>query len=283
VLEVVSRLTAPLLPLTAESVWRGLTGDRSVHMADWPSADLLPADDELVAGMDRVRQVASAALSLRKSNKLRVRLPLARLVIAADDAQVLDPFTALLADEVNVKQVELTQDVAAHGHFELVVNARAAGPRLGKDVQKVIKAVKAGDWSTAPSGAVLAAGIELQEGEYERRLVTGDHGVAAPLPGGSGLVVLDTDVTPELADEGLVRDLVRVVQQARRSAGLDVADRISLLLEVSGEVERAARAHESFVASETLAESVSYGQASADAFEGTVGDGVTVRVLVTRT
>jgi isoleucyl-tRNA synthetase len=282
VLEVVSRLTAPLLPLTAESVWRGLTGDRSVHMADWPSADLLPADDELVTGMDRVRQVASAALSLRKANKLRVRLPLARLVIAADDAQVLDPFSALLADEVNVKQVELTQDVAAHGHFELVVNARAAGPRLGKDVQKVIKAVKAGDWSTAPSGAVVAAGIELLEGEYERRLVTGDHGVAAPLPGGSGLVVLDTDVTPELAAEGLVRDLVRVVQQARRSADLDVADRISLLLEVSGEVERSARANEAFVASETLAESVSYGQAGAEAVEGTVGDGVTVRVLVTR-
>ncbi|MET0234950.1 MAG: isoleucine--tRNA ligase [Kibdelosporangium sp.] len=282
VLEVVSRLTAPLLPLTAESVWRGLTGERSVHMADWPAEDLLPADDELVAGMDRVRQVASAALSLRKSNKLRVRLPLARLVIAADDAPVLEPFIALLVDEVNVKQVELTQDVAAHGHFELVVNARAAGPRLGKDVQQVIRAVKAGDWSTAGSGAVVAAGIELQEGEYERRLVTGDHGVAAPLPGGSGLVVLDTDVTPELAAEGLVRDLVRVVQQARRSAGLDVADRISLLLEVSGDVERSARAHEAFVASETLAESVSYGPAGKEAVEGTVGDGVTVRVLVAR-
>ncbi len=282
VLEVVSRLTAPLLPLTAETVWRGLTGERSVHMADWPSEDLLPADDSLVAGMDRVRQVASAALSLRKANKLRVRLPLARLVIASEDAAVLDPFTELLKDEVNVKQVELTTDVAAHGHFELVVNARAAGPRLGKDVQTVIKAVKAGGWSTTESGVVVAAGIELQEGEYERRLVTGDHGVAAPLPGGSGLVVLDTDVTPELNDEGLVRDLVRVVQQARRSSGLDVADRISLVLEVSGDVLRAAQHHEKFVASETLAEEVSYGPVGPDAVEGTVGDGVTVRVGVTK-
>jgi isoleucyl-tRNA synthetase len=280
VLEVVSRVTAPLLPLTAESVWRGLTGERSVHLVDFPSRDVLPADDELVAGMDRVRQVASAALSLRKANKLRVRLPLARLVIASADVAVLEPFTELLADEVNVKQVELTTDVAVHGRFELVVNARAAGPRLGKDVQTVIKAVKAGDWSES-SGVVSAAGFELLEGEYERRLVTGDHGVAAPLPGGAGLVVLDTDVTPELADEGLVRDLVRVVQQARRAANLDVADRISLVLEVSGDVERAARAHESFVASETLAESVSYGPAT-DGFEGSVGDGVTVRVAVTK-
>ncbi|MET0136074.1 MAG: isoleucine--tRNA ligase [Kibdelosporangium sp.] len=281
VLEVVSRVAAPLLPLTTESVWRGLTGGRSVHLADWPSVDLLPGDDALVAGMDRVRQVASAALSLRKANKLRVRLPLARLVVAAPDAAVLEPFSALLADEVNVKQVELTTDVAAHGRFELVVNARAAGPRLGGDVQKVIKAVKAGEWSASSSGAVVAAGIELRDNEYERRLVTAEHGVAAPLPAGSGLVVLDTDVTPELAAEGLVRDLVRVVQQARRAADLDVADRISLVLEVTGDVERAARTHESFVASETLAESVSYGPA-ADGFEGSVGDGVTVRASVSK-
>ncbi|MFD1050042.1 DUF5915 domain-containing protein, partial [Kibdelosporangium lantanae] len=105
-------------------------------------------------------------------------------------------------------------------------------------------------------------------------------GVAAPLPGGSGLVVLDTDVTAELADEGLVRDLVRVVQQARRDADLDVADRIALVLGVSKEVERAARAHEEFVASETLAATVSYEPTTG--FEGTVGDGVTVNVLVAK-
>jgi isoleucyl-tRNA synthetase len=245
-----------------------------VHMTDWPSLSELPADNELVAGMDRVRQVASAALSLRKANKLRVRLPLAKLLIAAEDASVLAPFTELLADEVNVKQIELTTDVAAHGRFELAVNARACGPRLGGDTQKVIKAVKAGDWTASPEGKIVAAGIELLEGEYERRLVTSDHGAAAPLPGGSGLVLLDTDVA---------RDLVRVVQQARRAAGLDVADRIALTLEVPGDVEPAARTHESFLASETLAESVSYGPAGDAGFAGSVGDGVAVRVAVVRT
>jgi isoleucyl-tRNA synthetase len=283
VLEVVSRVTAPLLPLTTEAVWRGLTGGRSVHMTDWPSLSELPADNELVAGMDRVRQVASAALSLRKANKLRVRLPLAKLLIAAEDASVLAPFTELLADEVNVKQIELTTDVAAHGRFELAVNARACGPRLGGDTQKVIKAVKAGDWTASPEGKIVAAGIELLEGEYERRLVTSDHGAAAPLPGGSGLVLLDTDVTPELSAEGVARDLVRVVQQARRAAGLDVADRIALTLEVPGDVEPAARTHESFLASETLAESVSYGPAGDAGFAGSVGDGVAVHVAVVRT
>ncbi|WP_034272816.1 isoleucine--tRNA ligase [Haloechinothrix halophila] len=283
VLEVTCRVVAPLLPLTAEAVWRGLTGERSVHLADWPLLDELPSDSALVSAMDRVRQVASCALALRKANTLRVRLPLARLLVAAEDADRLDDFADIIRDEVNVKSVELTTDVAEHGGFEVVVNARAAGPRLGKDVQRVIKAVKAGEWSSTPDGGVVAAGIELHEGEYDRRLVSKDPGAAEALPGGSGLVVLDTDVTPELAAEGIARDLVRVVQQARRDAGLDVSDRITLTVDAPEDVVAAAKAHEEFLASETLAHAVSYGAVEdSDAFGGTVGDGVKTRVRVAK-
>ncbi|GAB3732992.1 isoleucine--tRNA ligase [Amycolatopsis oliviviridis] len=281
VLEVTSRVVAPLLPLTTEVVWRGLTGGRSVHLADWPNALDLPADAALVTAMDRVRQVASSALSLRKSNKLRVRLPLAKLVVAAHEADSLREFTDILRDEVNVKSVELTTDVAAHGGFEVAVNARAAGPRLGKDVQTVIKAVKAGEWTTSESGAVVAAGIELVEGEYDRRLVAKGGGAAAELPGGAGLVLLDTEVTDELAAEGLARDLVRVVQQARRDAGLDVADRIALTVDAPEDVVTAAKTHEEFIASETLATSVAYGDV-ADGSAGTVGEGTKVTVAVAK-
>ncbi|MBE8518956.1 isoleucine--tRNA ligase [Amycolatopsis sp. H6(2020)] len=280
VLEVTSRVAAPLLPLTTEVVWRGLTGGRSVHLSDWPNANDLPADAALVTAMDRVRQVASSALSLRKANKLRVRLPLSSLVVAAEDAETLGAFADILRDEVNVKAVELTTDVAAHGGFEVAVNARAAGPRLGKDVQTVIKAVKAGDWSFQ-GGAVVAAGIALQEGEFERRLVAKGGGAAAELPGGSGLVLIDTEVTPELAAEGLVRDLVRVVQQARRDAGLDVADRIALTVDAPADVVEAARTHEEFLASETLSTSVTHGPAG-EGFAGTVGDGTKVTVAVAK-
>ncbi|AXB43921.1 isoleucine--tRNA ligase [Amycolatopsis albispora] len=279
VLEVTCRVLAPLLPLTTESVWRGLTGGRSVHLADWPGTTELPADAALVTAMDRVRQVCSSALSLRKANKLRVRLPLAKLLVAAEDVDALRQFTDIIRDEVNVKSVELTGDVAAHGAFEVAVNARAAGPRLGKDVQRVIKAVKAGEWSTSEGGALVAAGIELLETEYDRKLVAKDEGAAAELPGGSGLVLLDTEVTEELAAEGVARDLVRVVQQARRDAGLEVADRIALTVDAPVEVTEAARAHEEFVAGETLATSVAY-DAVADGSTGTVGDGVKVTVAV---
>jgi isoleucyl-tRNA synthetase len=286
VLEVACRVAAPLLPLTTEEVWRGLTGGRSVHLADWPDADALPANDELVSVMDEVRQVCSAALSLRKANKLRVRLPLGRLVVASPDAERLAGFVEIIADEVNVKQVVLSTDVAAHGHFELVVNARACGPRLGADTQKVIRAVKAGEWSTTPSGAVVAAGIELLDGEYERRLVATDPGATTELPGGNGLVVLDTDVTAELAAEGVARDVVRAVQQARRDAGLEVSDRISVTLHADESVRDAVRTHEDFLRDETLADDVTYGSAN-DVADGvpttTVGDGAEVAVLVVRT
>ena len=249
--------------------------------ADWPLVDSLPNDSALVGAMDRVRQVCSAALALRTASKLRVRLPLATLRVAAADADRLREFVDLIRDEVNVKDVELTTDLAAHGSFEITVNARVAGPRLGKDVQRVIRAVKAGQWTTSPSGGVLADGIELEQGEFERRLVSKDAGAAAELPGSSGIVVLDTTVTPELEAEGLARDLVRVVQQARRDKGLDVSDRIRLTIDAPGPVVAAARTHEQLLRSETLALDVGYA-ATSDGVGGKVGDGLDVRVEIAK-
>ncbi|MFN2494394.1 MAG: isoleucine--tRNA ligase, partial [Pseudonocardiaceae bacterium] len=152
VLEVGTRVAAPLLPLTTEAIWRGLTGQRSVHLTDWPDPATLPADGSLVVAMDRVRQVVSAALSLRKARGHRVRQPLSTLTVAAPDAPTLAPFVDLIRDEVNVRRVELTENVSGHGRFELTVNARACGPRLGGDTQKVIRAVKAGEWERGPDG-----------------------------------------------------------------------------------------------------------------------------------
>jgi isoleucyl-tRNA synthetase len=272
VLEVTARVAAPLLPLTMEQLWQGLTGGRSVHLTDWPSAAELPHDDALVAAMDRVRQVASAGLSLRKARKLRVRLPLASLTVAAADAETLAPFADILRDEVNVKEVVLTTDVATYGRFELTVNARACGPRLGGDTQKVIKAVKAGDWTSNASGTVTAGGIELLEGEFSERLQAADPASTSALPGNSGLVVLDTEVTPDLAAEGTARDVVRVVQQARRDAGLEVSDRIVLTLDAPGTVLDAVRTHEAFVAGEVLATAVEYAAVAGPTGTGSVSD-----------
>jgi isoleucyl-tRNA synthetase len=286
VLEVTTRVAAPLLPLIMEKMWQGLTGGRSVHLAGWPAPDELPHDDALVVAMDRVRQVASSTLSLRKARKLRVRLPLATLTVAASDASVLEPFADILRDEVNVKNVVLTSDVAAHGQFEIAVNARACGPRLGGDTQKVIKAVKAGEWSANEDGTVTAAGIMLMPGEFTERLIATDPDETLALPGNTGLVVLDTSVTPGLAAEGTAKDVVRLVQQARRDGGLDVSDRITLVLDAPPAVVDAVRAHEPFVAGEVLATQVTYGPLESAPSSGTVtapdGTPAEARAEVTR-
>ncbi|MDV8005180.1 isoleucine--tRNA ligase [Rhodococcus sp. IEGM 1318] len=278
VLEVVTRLAAPLLPLVSEVIWRGLTGERSVHLADWPQESELPANPELVAAMDDVRTVCSTVLSLRKAQNLRVRLPLPEVTVAAPDAERLRPFLGLIADEVNVKKVDLTDDVDVHGRFEIAVNARAAGPRLGKSVQTVIKAVKAGDWTENADGVVVAAGIELLPEEYTQKLVAAEPDSTAALPDGAGLVVLDSVVTEELEAEGWAKDRIRQLQDARRAAGLDVSDRIKVVLEVPQDCKEWAERHRELIAGEVLATSFSVGEAGDDAVD--LGDGI--RAAITK-
>jgi isoleucyl-tRNA synthetase len=284
-----------LLPLLTEEIWRGLTGSRSVHLADWPDASDLPRDDGLVAGMDRAREICSSASSLRKANGLRVRLPLQDLTVVTANAASLTDFGAIIADEVNVRSVTLRDlSEASESDFgvsqRLTVNARAAGPRLGRDVQQAIKGAKSGDWSVGDDGSVRAGGLDLVEGEYSLETVVdadkqGSSTATAMLPGG-GFVVLNTEVTAELAQEGLARDIVRAVQQARRDAGLDVSDRISLTVTGSQAVWEATVAHQALIVEETLA--TQFGSAPqldalpsrSDVAEATVGDGEAVRIKV---
>ena len=246
------RVAAPLLPILTDHVYTSLSGDGSVHLTDWPSTDAYPADPALVSAMDRVRDVCSATLAVRKREGRRVRLPLGSLVVAAPGASALADFADVIADEVNVKSVELTDDVASHAAPVLQVVPAVAGPRLGPQVQQVIKAVKAGEW-TSDGETVVAGGITLHPGEFTLRLVPADTTSAGALAGNDGVVVLDLAVTPELEAEGVARDLVRLVQQARRDAGLEVSDRISLTVRASEPWIDAARTHADFIAGETLA------------------------------
>ena len=293
-LEVVCRVAAPLLPLVTEEIWRGLTGGRSVHLADWPTVADLPRDADLVATMDRAREVCSVSSSLRKAEKLRNRLPLAELTVVTADAAALADFVDIIREEVNVKKVTLVDldspQAAEFGVSEkLTVNARAAGPRLGKDVQTVIRASKSGDWHVTADGVVTAAGIALVEGEYvlEQASSDDDHHTTALLPLSGGLVVLDTDVTPQLALEGLARDLIRAIQQARREAGFAVSDHIVLTVAGGDHVWQACIEHGALIRTETLADQFgaatdfdSLDPAADGVTEVTVGDAQRARIHV---
>jgi isoleucyl-tRNA synthetase len=275
VLEVTGRLAAPLLPLATEVIWRGVTGERSVHLTDWPQANLLPKDPALVADMDLVREVASTGSSLRKAKKLRVRLPLPKLTVAVEDPQRLETFRDLIADELNVKDVALTDDIAAYGRFELAVNAKVAGPRLGKDVQAAIKAVKAGEAVQNADGTLAAGPAVLQPDEYTSRLAAADPEYTAALPDGAGLVVLDGTVTPELEAEGWAKDRIRELQELRKSTGLDVSDRISVVMSVPAEHADWASTHRELIAHEILATSFEFGDTPGGS---EIGDGVRVAI-----
>ncbi|HEX4442350.1 MAG TPA: isoleucine--tRNA ligase [Galbitalea sp.] len=261
VLETVTRLAAPLAPLVMEDIWQGLTGGRSVHLTDWPDASEFPSDPTLVGAMDLVREVASAGLALRKARGLRVRLPLAAITVVTADPEALGSFGELLGEELNVKRVDLEQfdpgSLDAYGITRtLTVNARAAGPRIGKQVQSAIRAAKAGDWSRKGEN-VLVGEVELLPGEFDLQLTAASRSAAIAFLEHEGFVLLDTELTPELEAEGLARDVIRAIQDTRKSAALEVSDRITLAIRGGSEDDvRALGDFSETIAGETLATSV---------------------------
>ncbi|MEK7409853.1 MAG: class I tRNA ligase family protein, partial [Actinomycetota bacterium] len=260
VLHTLSLVAAPLLPLTTEAIFRGLTGERSVHLQKWPDATNFVEDEVLVTAMDQVRDICSTVLSLRKSHGLRVRLPLASVVVASPIADLLQPFTELIADEVNVRQVSLTTDVSDLPQKELQLRPELLGPRLGAKTQSVFAALKRGEWKQH-GDVVLLDGIELQPSEYFFKVSRSGHSTKDALPvsvlsDGEGMVTLDIRVTPELEAEGVARDVVRLVQQARREAGFGVSDRIALTLGLPQPLRGQVDAHMQTLMNETLALSV---------------------------
>ncbi|GAA4778879.1 isoleucine--tRNA ligase [Citricoccus nitrophenolicus] len=275
-LEAFCRAAAPLMPLVAEEIWRGLTGGRSVHLTDYPDpspffsgfgsgADAERAAEADVERMDTVRRIASAGSSLRKGAKRRVRLPLQSLTVVVPDADSLTgAYTEIIKDELNLKSVKLEEFseelVNAYGiGQELKLNFRELGKVFGKQVPLIKKAVETKSFFGTHEGLniTLATGekITLSEGLFEMRTVAvgGGPGTAvAVLPGARGFLVLDTGVPAELAAEGTARDVIRAVQAARKDAGLQVSDRVRTEITGPAAVVQAVEAHRDLVSNETL-------------------------------
>ncbi len=275
VLHVMCRAMAPLLPLVSEVVYRGLTGEKSVHLAEFPSlrgtvgdeaiqsgSPRFARDDELIADMDRVRDVCNAALSIRTKANIRIRQPLAKLDIAGYGLDRISQYANIIQDELNVKSVVVHEPkkMADFGTFKLQVVFAELGKRLKSEgkahkVKEITAAIKNNLWEKTKQGERVVAGETLLENEYKQLLETKDKykDSSAPLSTNDALVVLDLTITPELEAEGLARDLVRLIQQARKDADLQVTDRIALQLQLNDQAKAAVKAHQEYICEQTLA------------------------------
>ncbi len=288
VLTTLCRMAAPFLPLMSEEIHSGLTGEKSVHLTDWPDAALLPTDRELVRDMDRVRDVCSTVLALREDKRIRIRQPLARLVVAGRESGRLGTaaFKGLIKEEANVKDVRYKATDSDLVKHEVVLNFRRLGPRLGPAMKQVAAAVARGSYDYVLANGGASNVTRLRVGEYELSETDGDFAhrlvpmgdqsrfAVAIVSGGSMVVQLDTAITPELEREGLARDLVRLIQQARKDAKLHVSDRIRLRVEGDEALAEAVRAYADYLREQTLAVELELGPPEKDMFvsEGEVGD-----------
>ena len=182
------------------------------------------------------------------------------MTIAGTEVAIVPELTHLLTDEVNVKSVQFSEDINQYASFTLQPNGGVLGPRLGGKVQEVFAAARSGDFIQNDDGTVTICDEVLEPSEFELALNSPEGTTAATLSGENIVVVLDAELTPELQIEGLARDVVRQVQQARREADLVVTDRIKLWLEGSEDLLQAVNTHESYVASQVLATEILIGK-----------------------
>jgi isoleucyl-tRNA synthetase len=211
--------------------------------------------------MDTARDICNTALAIRNLRNLRVRLPLASLKIVSSREKLSGAALDIIREEVNVKNIGHEADVAQYAMFKLQINFPVLGKRLPEKIKQIIPCVKKGNWKKQPDGRVEVAGEMLEPGEFSILLEPKSEykDRAQPLPSNDALVILDTNITPDLQSEGYARDLIRLIQQARKDAGLHVSDRIHLRLRVSEALEEVLHTHRDTIAEQVLAASLTEG------------------------
>ncbi|HJV04540.1 MAG TPA: isoleucine--tRNA ligase [Actinomycetota bacterium] len=270
-LTTVALLLAPFAPFVSEALWRNLAAGRdgapdSVHLADFPEPNPSLVDGRLEEAMETIRRIVSLGRTVRNETGVKVRQPLGRAVVhVTGDPQRLTGLLHLAADELNVREIRFAGSAEELAGWRARPNFRALGPKLGPRVRGVARALEEDDGTLAAELArgrpveVSADGdllsIGPQDVELSQETETG-WGMAAE---GGLTVALDLTVTPDLRREGLARDLVRAVQDARKAAGLEVSDRIELAVDAGGEPGRALDEHREWIAGEVLATAVTRG------------------------
>ena len=261
VLVNLSKILAPLMPFTAEHVYQTLVDAKaSVHLADYPLLMDIEADDRLVAEMDFVQDLCSAGKFIREEKNLRNRLPLSSLTVAGENISFLQgQYREIIKDELNVKEVVFDEDVSRHAAKSLYLYTPLLGKKLGKSMGQVMAAYneyrKTGVpcWAENGNEGISLAGVFLTPDLYEERLEILGGKAGKAFADNKAVVVLDTEVTPALAREGMARDFVRLVQNLRKEKDFNISDRIRLSWQTDDETLRLAlKENEEYIKSQVL-------------------------------
>ena len=261
-------LLAPFIPFLADEIHLNLSGgEDSVPLRDYPVADAALRDEELEGGMEAVRLTVELGRAARAQAKAKVRQPLRRAVIVANDAEraAIEARADLVTAELNVKELDFVSDAGELVSYTVKPNYRALGPRFGKDMPQVAAAVEALDAAHVAKALADGGEIGIAINGSDHTLGPDDVSLALqPLEGyeveaeAGHAVALQLELDDELRQEGLAREIVHAVQNARKAAGLEITDRISLALGGDPELLDAARAHEAYLTGEVLATAVAY-------------------------
>ncbi|MFU7502977.1 MAG: isoleucine--tRNA ligase [Candidatus Tisiphia sp.] len=260
-IKVMSTAQSSLLPLISEEIYLGLTGlekqGGSVHLADFPILDTIEVDNDLVSTMDQILNICSNALFIRSSENIRVRQPLSSLTIISKNNELLVKFEELIKDEINVKKVIYKDDVENYADYKLSINFPNLGKRLPHKVKDIIIASKKHQWQLT-SEHLIIAGEQLNKDEFSLVLQPKNVKGIKSLANNHGLILLDLEITKELYEEGIARDLVRFIQQARKDANFAMNDRIFLEIIGKPDFMQIVEQHSTFILEQTLSEFASY-------------------------
>ena len=263
VLEGLSRLIAPVAPFISDEMYVNLTGEDTVHTAYYPEADLAQIDENVEKRMDLVRTPCNLGRGIREKENLKVRQPLSEILIDGKYKDLIEDLTPLIMEELNVKKVVFAENLDVYMNFSLKPNFRVAGPVLGKN----IKAFGAALGKEDPQA--FLARIEGDEpvlmnlngedveisGDYVDVRITAKEGFAVSMEN-NVFAILDTQLTPELINEGLAREIISKVQQMRKSNDYEMMDRIHIYISADDEVQGAVDQHADYIKKETLADSI---------------------------
>jgi isoleucyl-tRNA synthetase len=251
VLSRVTTMLAPFCPFVAESVWERLGHRDSVHLEKWPASESKYINEALSQQVGVARTIITAGLAIRAREKIRVRQPLPSARVALSVNVDLKRQLAAVAQELNVKSIEIVENASDIADRVAKAQAKKLGPKYGGAVQGIIKDLKEGRFTQNADGTVTVGQYTLLADEVEISFV-GKQGLSVESIDGV-VVALSTEITPELELEGDARDLVRAIQDLRKDADLEFSDRITLGIRGADDV---LAVHRAYVMNETLATSI---------------------------